>query len=194
MRLNACLVHDFTHVLFLCVAAPLGVSGTELKGMPRFFDMFASLKSSSVGGLVEMRRMYVSFGYMYALDFSKCIEGKTWKDILKQATCTPLGVQVQCYSASGGGYSRKSVESWSVKGRVQLSDGLPIVGVPAATSDVMRVRRIKGAAAHTFSLHVFYDCVASFVRACVRACAHADVCIALPFVHGIWQISRSSHV
>ena len=192
MRAWCMTIH--TCFFFLCIAAPLGVSGTELKGMPRFFDMFASLKSSSVGGLVEMRRMYVGFGYMYALDFSKCIEGKTWKDILKQATCTPLGVQVQCYSASGGGYARKSVESWSVKGRVQLSDGLPIVGVPPATSDVMRVRRIKGAAAHTFSLHVFYDCIASFVRSCVRACAHADVCIALPFVHGIWQISRSSHV
>ena len=118
------------------------MSRTERKGMPRFFDLFASFKSSSVGGLVEMRKMYVSFGYMYALDFNKCIDGQTWKDILKQATCTPLGVQVQCYSASGGGYAKKSVESWSVKGRVQLSDGLPIVGVPTATSDAMRVRRI----------------------------------------------------
>ena len=114
--------------------------------MPRFFDLFAHMKRSAVGGLQELRKMFVCFGYIYAVDINHCVQGGKWQDIVKHATCTPLGVQVQCYSgASGGGFARKSVENWSAKGRVSASDGLPIVGVPLSTSDEMRVRRIKGA-------------------------------------------------
>ena len=114
--------------------------------MPRFFDLFAHLKSSAVGGLQELRKMFVCFGYIYAIDINQCVQGGKWQDIVKHATCTTLGVQVQCYSGTaGGGFARKTVENYSAKGRVLASDGLPVVGVPLLTSDARRVRRIKGA-------------------------------------------------
>ena len=98
--------------------------------MPRFLDLFGALKSSSVGGIRELRRMYVSFGYLplYVLDMNKCAQDSfSWRDIVKPATCTPLGVQIQCFSEKGGGFASKSVENWSTKGRVAVSDGLPIL-------------------------------------------------------------------
>ena len=114
--------------------------------MPRFLDLFGALKSSAVGGIRELRRTYVSFGYLYALDMNKCAqESYRWRDIVKPASCTPLGVQIQCFSEKGGGFAKKSVENFSPKGRVAVSDGLPIVGIPLNTADIFCTRRIAGA-------------------------------------------------
>ena len=127
---------------FACVhpAAPFGSSDYE--GVPRFFDAFGTMKSSTVGGLTELRKTYVCLGYMYSIDLTKFEGGSSFAEFMTAATCTPLAVQIKAFGM--GGYANKKVESVGEKGRCAEEDGVPIVGVPLSSTDTLRLRRIAG--------------------------------------------------
>ena len=108
---------------------------------PRPFDLFATLKRSAVGDVVELRKLYVSCGYMYSLALSKCGEKNLLPELVRAATCTPLGVQIKCF---GAGFANKCVESMGPRGKVPAEEGMPIVGVSLDSTDLLRFRRVSG--------------------------------------------------
>ena len=126
--------------IYVHPAAPFGSSDYE--GVPRFFDVFGTMKSSAVGGVVELRKTYVCFGYMYSIELTKFEGGSSFAEFMTAATCTPLAVQIKAFGM--GGYAKKTVQSVGEKGRCAEEDGLPIVGVPLSSTDTFRLRRIAG--------------------------------------------------
>lgn len=178
-------VHARMHaqgVWCVCLAAPLG--DAKFESMPRPFDLFAAMKSSDVGGLVELRKMYVCCGYMYSFDLYQTEEGTALKDLIKPTCCSVLGVQLKCF---GAGFARKTVESISAKGKAALEEeGLPIVAVDLNTTDIFRVRRIEGlfcscmhSVAHTMPTHVHVlNCTfRSVVHRFCRALPGCQLCV-----------------
>ena len=134
-------VHPSSHFVVTCeCAAPLVESDTPPVA-PRPFDLFAAMKSSAVGGVMELRKMYVCFGYMFAFDLQKWGHGCTLQEVIKPASCFLLAVQIKCF---GGGFGKRSVESFGPKGKVPVEEGLPIVAVDLNTTDSFRVRRTDG--------------------------------------------------
>ena len=128
----------------VCLAAPLGDQNFET--MPRPFDLFASMKSSDVGGIVELRKMYLCCGYVYSFDLHQSGEGCALQDLIKPTSCSLLGVQLKCF---GSGFSRKTVESIGARGKAALEeDGIPITAVDLSTTDTFRVHRIAGLFTH----------------------------------------------
>ena len=122
--------------------------------MPRPFDLFASMKSSNVRGLVELHKKYLCCGYTYSFDLHQMQSGEeecTLQQLIKPNCCSPLGVQLKYF---GAGVVTKTVVSIGPKGKaVSEEDGLPIVAVDLSTPDTFRVHRIAGLFRHACTLH-----------------------------------------
>ena len=127
-------------VMCASFTAPIGRED-GFEDAPRPFDLFATMKRSAVGDIVELRKLFVSCGYMYSLDLAKCGDETKLPELVRAATCTPLGVQIKCF---GAGFANKCVESIGPRGKVPAEEGMPIVGVSLDSTDVLRVRRVSG--------------------------------------------------
>ena len=127
-------------VICASFTAPIGRED-GLEDVPRPFDLFGTMKRSAVGDVVELRKLFVSCGYMYTLDLAKCGDQTKLPELVRAATCTPLGVQIKCF---GAGFANKCVESIGPRGKVPAEEGMPIVGVSLDSTDVLRVRRVSG--------------------------------------------------
>ena len=176
------LLHERMLWRLLCsarLAAPLRSSDSD--AMPRVFDLFGQMSQSSAGGVVELRKIFVCFGYMYSFDLSKWSEDSTLRALVKPSQCTIVGVHIKCF---GTGFANKSVESMGLRGRVQAEDGLPLVSVPMETAHVMRVRRISGVTLCALLLVrssarvLFCSCALLLMRSSARAlfCSYTSSC------------------